>query len=156
MAFIDLDEFILPKTNQSILELVDEILSHNPNAAGLAINWQMFGSNGQTSADFSRGVLERFTKRAPSDWTPNNKGNNHVKTVANPRAISFIDNPHYTKYFDELHAVNENGVIVPKWDNQPVTVEKIAVNHYFPTTGFLNIEPHALSRPKVAVKNLNA
>ena len=38
MAFIDLDEFIYPKTNQSITEVVDEILSQDLNAGGLAIN----------------------------------------------------------------------------------------------------------------------
>ena len=39
IAFIDLDEFILPRTNQSIVEVVDEILLRDDNAAGLAINW---------------------------------------------------------------------------------------------------------------------
>ena len=69
MAFIDLDEFIFPKnTTATITETLDEILKNFPDASGLAINWQLFGSNGQETADFSRGVLERFTRRAPVDW----------------------------------------------------------------------------------------
>ncbi len=131
MAFIDLDEFIFPKTNQSIVETLDEILSQNPNAAGVAINWQMFGSGGQETADLSRGVLERFTQRAPVDWTPNNLGNASVKTVANPRKINFLIYPHHANYFEGLHAVNENGKIVPNYLNNPVTVDKIVVNHYY-------------------------
>ena len=56
MAFIDLDEFIFPRTGQSIVEVTDEIFSHDEKASGLAINWQHFGSNGQKTADYSRGV----------------------------------------------------------------------------------------------------
>ena len=90
----DGDKFIFPRTGQNITQVVDEILSGKPNAASLAINWQIFGSNGHEAADLSRGVLERFTRRAPV-------ANRHVKTVSNPRKI-----------------------------NNPVTAEKIAVNHY--------------------------
>ena len=56
MAFIDLDEFIFPKTNRSVAEVVEEIFSRYPNAAALGVNWQCFGSNGQETADYTRGV----------------------------------------------------------------------------------------------------
>ena len=32
IAFIDIDEFILPKTNRSITEVIDEIFAQNPNS----------------------------------------------------------------------------------------------------------------------------
>ncbi|MBR3748194.1 MAG: glycosyltransferase family 92 protein, partial [Selenomonadaceae bacterium] len=131
MAFIDADEFIFPKTNQSIVETLDEILLQNPNAAGVAINWQLFGSNNHESADYSVGVLERFTRRAPNDWAPDNLGNNRVKTIANPRKTEFVTNPHYPTYFGDFFSVNENGAAVTEENNFPVTVEKIAVNHYY-------------------------
>ena len=127
MAFIDLDEFIFPKTNQSIVEVIDEILSLAPEAAGVAINWQIFGSNGQETADYSRGVLERFTRRAPVD----SEKNILVKTVANPRKIKFLIYPHHANYFEDFRAVNENGKIVPNHSNNPVTADKIAINHYY-------------------------
>ena len=134
MAFIDGDEFIYPKTNRGIAEVIDEILSRDPNAAGLAINWQCFGSNGQDKADYSRGVLERFTRRAPKDCLiPLGEGhpglNAQVKTIANPREIKFWIIPHYPIYFEGVYSVNENGGIVQMF-NKPVTVEKIALNHY--------------------------
>lgn len=117
-----------------IIELVDEILSLNPNAAGLAINWQCFGSNGQEKADYSRGVLERFTRRAPKNCLiPLLEGhpglNAQVKTIADPRKINFWHIPHYPLYFNGFYSVNENGGIVHNF-NIPVTVEKIALNHY--------------------------
>ena len=109
-------------------------MSLDPNAAGLAINWQIFGSNGQEKADYSRGVLERFTQRAKKNWGPNS----HIKTIANPRNMDRIGNPHFAKYFEEKYTVNENGDKVPQDLNRkfagafniPVTVEKIALNHY--------------------------
>lgn len=131
MAFIDLDEFIFPKTNRSVVEVADEILSPYMNAAGLAINWQIFGSNGQLKADYSHGVLERFTQRALKNWTPNSKGNAHIKTVANPRRICFIAHSHFPIYFRGFYSVNENSEIITRAFNNPVTVEKIALNHYY-------------------------
>lgn len=136
MAFLDCDEFIFPKTPQSIVEVADEILGTNEQAAGLAINWQVFGSNGQEKADFSKSVLERFTRRAPSDWfepatrTTLPVGNIHVKTIANPRQIRYIVNPHYAYYFTGKFAVNSAGGRVTHWGNEPVLIDKIVVNHY--------------------------
>ena len=137
MAFIDCDEFIYPKTNRSIVEVVDEILSRVPNAAGLGINWQIFGSNGQEKADYTRGVLERFTRRAPYNWVVPLKENNlpggnaHVKTIANPRRIIFVGSPHCPSFFEKFYPVNEDGVIFYRHFNNPVTAQKIAVNHYY-------------------------
>lgn len=137
MAFIDLDEFIFPKTGQSIVEVVDEVLANEPKAAGLAINWQVFGSNDLENAELDKGVLERFTRRAPSDWfepAEDDKlpvGNIHVKTIANPRYIRYIVNPHYAYYFGGKFAVNSNGERVTHWGNEPVLADKIVVNHYF-------------------------
>ena len=137
MAFIDCDEFIFPKSDRSIVEVVDEILAANAQAAALGINWQVFGSSGQETADYSKGVLERFTNRAPSDWfEPMTKetlpvGNIHIKTIANPRLIRYIVNPHYAYYLDGAFAVNSNGERVRTWGNEPVLADKIVVNHYF-------------------------
>ncbi len=135
MAFIDLDEFIYPKSNRSVAEVVEEILSRT-EAAGLAINWQLFGSSGESKADYSRGVLERFTRRAPIDWVvpiPNRDipgGNAQVKTIADPRRVAFFTSAHFPIYFEGNFSVNERGAVVPNYCNEPVTAEKIAINHY--------------------------
>ncbi|MBR4904624.1 MAG: glycosyltransferase family 2 protein [Selenomonadaceae bacterium] len=136
MAFIDCNEFIFPKTNQSIVEVVDEILSKDPRAAGLVVNWQVFGSNNPPKADSENGVLESFTQRAPRNWfvppaeeTPP-AGNIFVKTIANPRYIRSIVNPHFAFYFEGTFAVNSEGGRVPYWGCEPVT-DKIVLNHYY-------------------------
>jgi len=137
MAFIDVDEFIFPKSPQSIVEIVDEVLSKDERAEALAVNWQIFGSNDLETADYSKGVLERFTRRAPSDWfepptrTTLPVGNIHIKTIANPRYIRYIVNPHYAYYFGAKFAVNSDGGRVTHWGSEPVLADKIVVNHYF-------------------------
>ena len=137
MAFLDIDEFIFPKTGQSIVEVVDDVLALEPKAVGLAINWQVFGSNNLETAELEKGVLNRFTRRAPSDWfepVERDKlpvGNIHIKTIANPRFIRYIVNPHYAYYFGGKFAVNSNGERVTHWGNTPILVDKIVVNHYF-------------------------
>lgn len=47
IAFIDADEFIF-KMDPSLdmLDVLDSIMSRDPNAGGVAINWRMFGSSG--------------------------------------------------------------------------------------------------------------
>ena len=129
MAFIDIDEFIYPKTNRIVSEVLDEILSAESNAAGLAINWQIFGSNGQDKADYSRGLLERFTRRAPSDWQDSHGFLNNVykKEINNPRLVHYCTNPHFFHYFSGKFAVNFDGERI---GSKPILFDKIVVNHY--------------------------
>ncbi len=138
MTIIDGDEFIFPKSNRSITEAVDEILAASPQASGLAMNWNMYGSNGYEKADYSRGVLERFTRRAETNWTPpipalrNAPGGNaHVKTIANPRKIHVFHHSHAPQYFEGCFAINEKGILAPGGvTNYPPSSDKIVVNHY--------------------------
>ncbi len=137
MAFIDLDEFLYPKnTTGTITETLDGILEQFPQASGVAVNWQLYGSNGARTADYSRGVLERFTRRAPVDWVvpiPHRDipgGNAQIKTIANPRRVYFFGSSHFPVYFEGCYSVNEAGGAVTSYCNNPVTAERLAINHY--------------------------
>ncbi len=136
IAFIDADEFIFPKDNKTVPEVLDEILSGKNNAVGLSVNWHMFGSGGAEKADWSRGVLERFLYRAPNDFTDSEKdaelyfGNAHVKTIVNPRFVEYYVNPHLAKCFMNCSTVNESGEPVKRYFNYPITDKKIILNHY--------------------------
>ena len=95
-------------------------MSHDPNASGITINWQMFGSNGQETADYSRGVLERFTRRSADTSS--------IKTVCNPRSIDFLHNPHMLEYFAGRYPLDESGK--PSPGVATAAFEKIVINHY--------------------------
>lgn len=139
MAFIDGDEFVYPKVDGGgVIDIVDDIFSQHPTIAGLAINWHCFGSNNLTKADLSHGVLERFTRRAPNDWTPKMEGwpehilggNAITKLVINPRKSKGMNGPHNAYFFENYHLVNETGRILAGGNNYPVTADKIIINHY--------------------------
>lgn len=137
MAFIDGDEFIYPKTRQSIVEVLDEIFSQDICIAGLAIHWQLFGSNNLEKADYSKGVLERFTRRAPKDWgTPTTVGktpwgNAFIKTIFNPRMVKYIGSAHSAIYFENCCCVDENFNRVINEPMLPIVADRIVVNHYY-------------------------
>ena len=139
ILFIDLDEFILPKNNRSIVEVLDEIFSLNPDVGGVLFNWHCFGSNGHEESDLSRGVLDMFTRRAENDWyeNPNEKrrlwiGNIHVKTATNPRRVKYISSPHFAMYFTGINTINEDGVPVqPSCFKLPITAKRMVINHYY-------------------------
>ena len=137
MTFIDADEFVFPQNNKTITEVADEILKNNLHSAALVANILNFGSNFQEKADYTRGVLERFTRRAPTDFAPPLPylnglpgGNAHVSTIANPRYIKYFDDPHHAKYFFGKYAINSNGKIVYGSLSFPINIEKIAMYHY--------------------------
>ena len=124
MAFIDGDEFILPKSRPTITAVVDEILAGKPDAAALVANWRIYGSNYHDTADYTKSVQERFTRCEKVI-------NHHVKTIADPRKIVFIWNPHFAMYFKDYFAVNENGATVLQLFNEELTADKIVINHYY-------------------------
>ncbi|MBQ9498287.1 MAG: glycosyltransferase family 92 protein [Selenomonadaceae bacterium] len=129
MAFIDLDEFIFPrnKSEGGISEVVDEILSADSEAGGLAFHFQIFGSNGHEKADYSRGVLERFTRRAPRI----DEINQFRKNIADPRKIDYFQTMHFINLLAPFHLVNEDlKPLLPSGSSLPVSAKKIVVNHY--------------------------
>ena len=123
-----------------IVDTVDDILSRDPNAAGLSIHWQEFGSNGLEKADYSRGVLERFTRRSRKDFhgtftdskgSNHTLGNIHVKVIANPRLIKQTGGPHFANYFSGFYSVNERcRALAPNYFSYPIVADKIVINHY--------------------------
>ena len=100
----------------------------------------MFGSNGQEKADYSKGVLERFTRRAPNDWMipkknkPENldaPGNCYVKVIVNPRKINFNQSPHQMVYYSDCYVVDENANLSGGSCPMPIIADKIVINHYY-------------------------
>ena len=123
MAFLDVEEFILPKTNQSIAEVTDEILSENEKLGGFELN--SFSYNVGNFAENAEGaLLENFTRRGrrPAEIT---------NTIANPRRIDFLYNVRYASYFDgALRLNNFSGNVIGK--DKLTLSEKIIVNSYKP------------------------
>ena len=95
MAFIDMDEYIVPiDSNRKILDVINDIIGGaDAGAAGIAVNWATYGTSGH--AKRPKGLItHNYTKRA-SDTHFINK---HIKTICNPRMVQFYISPHYPFY----------------------------------------------------------
>ncbi len=127
IAFIDIDEFILPLTNKNIFETVEDKLKGNPKTSGLAVQWLIFGSSGHKTQPNGL-VIENYTLCAQEEFDYNK----YVKTIANPRKINYFTDPHFPVYYKGFHNINSNGEIIKGSEtNNKRCYKDIRINHYF-------------------------
>jgi hypothetical protein len=122
IAFIDIDEFIVPKNNTG--NLADFLMAYE-NYGGLGINWMVFGSNEQIEKPAGL-QIQNFTKRT----LKTHPINTHIKSVVQPRHVSGVPgDPHHFIYKKGMFCVNEN---FERIDGPLVThnSNKIQLNHY--------------------------
>lgn len=78
IAFIDLDEFIVPVKDATVVEF----LRRCEGFAGVEVNWLIYGSSGQQKRE-PGGVMERFRRHSKGD----HRLNRHVKSIVDPRRV---------------------------------------------------------------------
>lgn len=124
-AFIDLDEFLCPMHHETIAEMLKEY----EDCAGLAINWQTFGTSGIDKLDDHQLLLENFLWKAPSWW----EINKHIKMLVKPACVhSFSHNPHYCQFKPSYFAVNSDKTpLLDLCETQPILIDTIRINHYW-------------------------
>jgi hypothetical protein len=123
-AFIDCDEFLCPRTENSIPHILSSV-PHGTNA--LYVYWLIFGSSGQIETDPAP-VTQRFLRRAHDDFGPNNVG----KSVVRLSAATRPNNPHVIQVVGRM--ITENGRELDQNGTgifPPSTHNTIALNHYF-------------------------
>ena len=117
MALIDLDEFLVPVKHKTLPEFLRTL----PRFSQLIVSWVDYGSNGhETKPDGL--VIENYTKHARDNWG--------VKSIINPRLITYLGNPHYN--YVAGPTIDENGRKLAKVNQEknPTTINKIRCNHY--------------------------
>ena len=125
IAFLDLDEFLLPVRDGSVGAFVSRVAG---NAQGIAVNWALHGSSGRLAAPTGL-VTENYLRRAgDSAWF-----NNHVKVLVRSAAYLRAENPHFVQISGAY--VGGDGAPVA-WRSNGLTilprgVREIRVNHYF-------------------------
>lgn len=122
IAFIDVDEFIVPKTENLNLP---EFLQKYENYGGLGISWLIFGSNGHTQKPAGR-QIENFTKRSDIGFLPNR----HIKSIVQPAHVSSAFKSHCFKYNTGFYCVNEHFTPI-EGATADVSVDTIQLNHYY-------------------------
>lgn len=136
---LDADEYIYGRTDDNILNIFKDY--EKPGIGGLAINWQLVGSNGKI--DRPEGlVIENYTKMMPKDH-PENK---HIKTAYRRFAVRPGLDPHHFLYQSGYNAVNENYEIV-KGPFSTHSSSRIIINHYV-LKSLSDYKKNKLSRPR--------
>jgi hypothetical protein len=118
-AFIDLDEFLFPVSDDSFAALLPQY----EDAAALCINWQLFGSSGLQHRPCS--ALASFVRRA-ADSFPVNR---HVKLIVRPPYVSHFTTAHSVATRDGRRCVNEQMRTV-RGPFSDFTAQKMRINHY--------------------------
>jgi hypothetical protein len=78
IAFMDLDEFIVPLKDKTIPEFLKRFESY----PAVEINWLVYGSGGAKKKE-AGGVMDRFKHHAALDHVENR----YIKTIVNPRRV---------------------------------------------------------------------
>jgi len=126
IAYIDIDEFIVPICSDSI----KEILPQFEGKGGVTINWRCFGTSGIDKLDPSRLMIEQLT------WTSARDGYKarNYKSIVQPGYLIHGRGVHYFHYKRPYRPVNTNGHYVntsPPWEINTICDDKLVINHYF-------------------------
>jgi hypothetical protein len=123
-AFIDLDEFIVPKGDQDLYTLLQSYSTYG----GLSINWQLFGTAGLEELPTKALITESLLWKAPIEEPINRI----VKLIVQPDRVQEVRDPHYFEFKDGYYAVDTNGNRLEKQQvGQPVVIDKVQLNHYW-------------------------
>jgi hypothetical protein len=122
LAFIDLDEFIVPMETETI----PQFLKNFESESGLEIHWLVYGSGG-AEKKASGLVMERFKDHSEPAWPTNGV----VKSIINPRCVaSWSHSSHIPSYWSG-HGVNSDREhIASDFVTRIPVLDKIRINHY--------------------------
>eukprot|EP00293_Proteomonas_sulcata_P002894 CAMPEP_0184315238 /NCGR_PEP_ID=MMETSP1049-20130417/80898_1 /TAXON_ID=77928 /ORGANISM="Proteomonas sulcata, Strain CCMP704" /LENGTH=202 /DNA_ID=CAMNT_0026633599 /DNA_START=255 /DNA_END=861 /DNA_ORIENTATION=+ len=128
LAFLDLDEFLLPSPLGSEANLPEILKGYEAHPA-VVVHWLIFGTSGHEETPEGL-VIDNYVYRAP-------RPNAFVKCIAQPSKILSVG-AHNHLFVDELVAVNDrHEPILPDWETgNPMdmsfrpTIDVLRVHHY--------------------------
>lgn len=123
LALIDIDEFIVPKIDNSIINLLKNFEKY----PAIGVNWIKFDSNGHLNKQEGL-VIENYTRTYANS---NHEENLHIKSIIQPKRVWCCGNPHYCFYNWYNLAVDENYNFIIGPFTLTNKTEKIQINHYF-------------------------
>ncbi len=124
VAFIDIDEFIMPRAGGSIRDILMR-RAYQPYAQ-ILLQWLVFGPSGHRTRPHGL-VIESYTRRLPEAA----EASRHIKTIARADRLRGID---YTPHAAECSgpACNTRGEAVLPYAIQPTACHEVmVVYHYF-------------------------
>lgn len=129
IMYLDCDEFITTAdASADLYEVIHSVFEAYTNAAAVAVNWYVYGSNGYKTKPEGL-VMENYVYRAKDEAEPNGL----VKIIANPRRICCMNSPHTVYPKGHLCVVNEAGQVVngARIDYPNNRYSLLRINHYY-------------------------
>lgn len=121
IAFIDIDEFIVPIKDQTI----PDFLKRFEDFSAIEINWLVYGSGG-AKEKVPGTVMERFKQHA----LPEHKLNRTIKTIVNPRRVFIFNGVHEVARMYGNTADSHGQVVKKKYTDREAQLDVIRINHY--------------------------
>lgn len=123
-AFIDIDEFIVPKSSKNLSFFLKEYEAYG----ALAINWQIFGPT-KFSLLPQEKLTHTFLWKAPQDTALHQS----IKMIAQVNHVIGIENPHLFEFSEKFPAVtSSHQKLKPKERfTSSINIDKIQLNHYW-------------------------
>ncbi len=121
VAFIDLDEFVLPLQERSVRPLLDRL----PAASAMLVQWRIFGPSGWVERPEGL-VIDNYTMRTPDNFS----ANRHMKSIVRcADLLDVTDNPHQFRL--RGGACDTLGRTIPNIPLQENPChEALVINHY--------------------------
>ncbi len=147
IAFIDLDEFIVPIRDASITEF----LTGMEDFAAVEINWLIYGSSGMKTKTPGT-VMERFKCHS----LPNHRLNRHVKSIVNPRRVFTMIGCHEAAKISGYIADSHGQPIKRNFRDREPQQDIIRINHYAVKSYEEFVEKQARGRASGTQKTVKA
>ena len=121
IAFIDIDEFIVPVQDKSI----PAFLKRFESFPAVEINWLIYGSGGAREKT-PGGVMERFKRHS----RPDHILNRHVKTIVDPRRVFAMIGCHEVARINGHTADSHGEPVKQNFRDREPQQDIIRINHY--------------------------
>lgn len=121
IAFIDLDEFIVPVKDESIPTFLKRFEAY----PAVEINWLCYGSGGATEK-MPGDVMDRFKRHS----LPGHRLNRHVKSIVDPRRVFGMIGCHEGARIDGKAADSHGQEITANFREREPQQDVIRINHY--------------------------
>lgn len=128
MAFIDVDEFLLPKKGRTL----EEALRGAGGFPNVSLPWHMFGHSGHFSRPAGP-VCLNYTMRV-SDPMQQNLDASNFKCIVDPVEVTKVGVHHFQTRSHGDRTANDAGKVVPKKERKAdefYSAEFIQLNHYY-------------------------
>lgn len=123
LACIDIDEFLFPAQENNLLT----VLKKYQDCAGIAVNWQVFGTSWVQQILPGHLLIEELTRCHSYDASVNY----HIKSIVRPKYVKEFLSPHYANYLEGYSQVNTDHTSFQGPFSPYVQVDVLRINHYW-------------------------